>query len=720
MSASRSVADPIRRTADELDLPPARVEAVVRLLDEGSTVPFIARYRKEATGGADDETISKIADRIAHHRELDERRASILGSIEEQGKLTGELRREIEAATTRTELEDLYLPYRPKRRTRATVARERGLEPLADRMWAQADESGDVQRLAEPFVDPEKEVADVDAALRGARDIVAERATETAELREAVRRLTRERGFVHAKAARGKKDVKSKFSDYYDYQERVARIPAHRVHAVLRGEKEGMLSVRVTAEPEEAKRLLFDRVVGHRRSIWREQLRLALDDAYDRLLCGQIETEIRVDLKLAADEKAIGVFASNLQDLLMAPPFGGQPVLAVDPGLRTGCKVVILGGTGALREHGLVHPTPPRADVAGTKRALDTWFDRHPDLAAIAVGNGTGGRETFAVIQAHVRERGWKIPVVLVNESGASVYSASELAREELPDHDVTVRGAVSIGRRLQDPLAELVKIDPRSIGVGQYQHDVDTRRLAASLEEVVVRCVNQVGVDLNTASPALLEYVSGLNKRLARNVIALREELGSFASRAQLKKVKGLGERTFEQAAGFLRVRGGDPLDDSAVHPERYALVARMARDLDRDVADLVGDARAVRQIDLQRYVRDDVGLYTLEDIVAELEKPGRDPRDDFEAVSFREDVHEISDLRVDMVLPGVVTNVTHFGAFVDVGVHQDGLVHVSQIAHHFVQDPADELSVGQPVTVRVMDVDLERKRIGLSIKAV
>ena len=711
---------PSARTAAELDLSLARVDAVVKLLDEGSTVPFIARYRKEATGNADDETVARISERIAFHRELDERRDAILKSIDEQGKLTDEIRAKIEAATTKTELEDLYLPYRPKRRTRATIAKERGLEPLADRMWAQADESGDTLRIAGDFVDTEKGVPTADDALQGARDIVAERATETVVLREMIRRLTRDQGTVRVKAARGKKDEKSKFSDYYDYEERVARIAPHRIHAILRGEKESFLHVRVTADSDRAKQLLFDRVVGRRRSIWRDHVRTALADAYDRLLGPQIETEVRVELRLRADDKAIAVFASNLEDLLMAPPFGGKPVLAIDPGLRTGCKVVILGATGALREDGLVHPTAPRKDVEGTKRALDRWYAKHDDVAAIAIGNGTGGRETFDVVQNHVRERGWGLPVVLVNESGASVYSASEIAREELPDHDVTVRGAVSIGRRLQDPLAELVKIDPRSIGVGQYQHDVDSKRLAHALEDVVERCVNQVGVDVNTASPALLGYVSGLNARLARNIVAFRDQAGSIRRRADLKKVKGLGAKTFEQAAGFLRVRGGDPLDDSAVHPERYDLVKTIARDLGRDMAELVGDTAAVRRIDPQRYVNGDVGLYTLQDILTELEKPGRDPRDRFEAVGFRDDVHELEDLRVDMVLPGVVTNVTHFGAFVDVGVHQDGLVHVSQIADRFVQDPSDELHVGQAVRVRVLDVDRERRRISLTIKGV
>lgn len=715
-----SVDPAVTRAATDLGLPESPVAAVARLLDEGSTVPFIARYRKEATGGADDEVVAQVAERLAFHRELDERRASILATIEEQGALDDELRRRIEVATTRPELEDLYLPFRPRRRTRATVARERGLEPLADRMWAQEDRSGRVEEIARSFVDPDRGVASVEDALQGARDVVAERVTEIAELRELVRRRTRDQGRVHSKAARGKKDEASKFRDYQDHVEPVSRIPSHRILAIFRGENEGMLSVRVRPDAERLKRELRVAVLDGRDSIWRSQVEQAVDDAYDRLLAGQIETEIRAELKERADTEAIAVFASNLRDLLMAPPFGARAVMAIDPGLRTGCKVVVLGPTGSLIDEGVVFPTAPRRDVEGTRRALDRWLERFGEIAAIAVGNGTGGRETFAVVQEYLRERESRIPVVLVNEAGASIYSASSLAREEMPDRDVTVRGAASIGRRLQDPLAELVKIDPRSIGVGQYQHDVDARRLASSLDDVVVQCVHQVGVDVNTASAALLRHVSGLNSRLATAIVAHREEAGRIASREELKKVRGLGARTFELAAGFLRVRGGSPLDDSAVHPERYDLVRRMAADLGRDVADLVGDASAVAALRPERYLGEEVGRFTLEDILAELEKPGRDPRDSFEAVQFREDVHSIEDLREDMVLSGVVTNVTHFGAFVDVGVHQDGLVHVSEIADRFVRDPSEELRVGQPVRVRVLGVDLARGRIALSIKAV
>jgi protein Tex len=707
-----------RLVATEADLPPKVVVSIMELLDAGCTVPFIARYRKDATGGAEDLTIQLVMERLEFHRDFHQRRQTILAGIESQGKLSEELRRQIDGATTKTELEDLYLPYRPKRRTRATIARERGLEPLAERMWARRERSGSIIDIARDFVDADKEVPTMDDALRGARDIVAERIVETPEWRAVIRDLTWKEGVVRCKAARGKKDVASKFSDYYDHQERVSQIATHRVLAILRGEKEGFLSFRVGAEPERAHRRLTDQVMGSGRSIWDEQLREATTDGYDRLLSSQIETEIRAELKIRADREAIDVFASNLEDLLMLPPFGSRPLLAVDPGFRTGCKVVVLSATGQLLDHGVVYPTEPRRDLSGTERALDAWFRKYTDLAAVVVGNGTGGRETFAWLRGYLKDRGHGAIPIMVNESGASIYSASQIAREELPDHDVTVRGAVSIGRRVQDPLAELVKIDPKSIGVGQYQHDVDQKRLRQRLDEVVGRCVNRVGVDVNTASPSILNYVSGLGPKLAQAMTLYRDTHGAFASRVQLKKVPGLGEKTFVQAAGFLRVKGANPLDDSAVHPERYALVKSMAKDLGRDIRELIGDRQTVATIDRARYLDDSVGEYTLSDILAELEKPGRDPRDSFEAVEYRDDVNEMKDLREGMILPGVVTNVTSFGAFVDVGVHQDGLVHVSQIANRYVQEPADELSVGQPVRVKVMSVDLDRGRIGLSIK--
>jgi uncharacterized protein len=706
------------RVAADLELPTAGVTAAVALFDEGCTVPFVARYRKEATGGLDDEALVGVNERLTFHREMEDRRRTVLQTIHDQGKLTPDLRRAVEAAATRSALEDLYLPYKPKRRTRASMAKERGLEPLADRMWDQLDASGSVDAIAAEFVDPEREVADVDAALKGARDIIAERMAETADLRAATRDLMRESGVLSSKAARGKADQRSKFEDYYDFSEPVGRIASHRVLAIRRGEKEGWLGFRIEAPRERALGILNRGVLASRPSIWEEQVRLAIEDGWDRLLSLQIETEIRLELKQWADQAAIDVFASNLRDLLLAPPFGSCTVLAVDPGLRTGCKVVVLDDTGRLLDHGLVWPTKPREDVAGTEKALDEWH-REFGFGAAAVGNGTGGRETFAVVRGWAKKRGLDLPVLLVNESGASVYSASEVAREELPDHDVTVRGAVSIGRRMQDPLAELVKIDPKSIGVGQYQHDVEQKQLKERLDDVVVGCVNSVGVDVNTASASLLAYVSGMGASLARSVVAHRDATGPFVARAGLLDVPRLGAKTYQQAAGFLRVCGGHPLDDSAVHPERYELVEKIAADLQRDVRDLIGDEAALRSIDSQRYFCDDVGRYTLDDILTELARPGRDPRGDVEVVAFRDDVNDVSDLEEGMELAGVVTNVTHFGAFVDIGVHQDGLVHVSQIAHRFVRDPAEELSVGQEVKVRVMEVDAERQRISLSMKA-
>jgi uncharacterized protein len=704
--------------AAELDLAQPSVAAIIDLIDEGCTVPFISRYRKEATGGIEDVGVNQTLERLKFHREFFDRKKVILETISEQGKLTPELQATIEQASTKTELEDLYLPYRPKRRTRATVARERGLEPLADRMWAQQDRSGTPEEAAVKFIDPDKEVETAEQALQGARDIVAERVVETAEWRERVRRLTWERGTIATRAARGKADTVSKFSDYYEYDEPVRNIPSHRILAILRGEKEGFISCRIQPDPETAKSILSGCVLKEPESIWLEQVRVAAEDAYDRLLKPQLSTEVRGELKSAADLKAIEVFAANLRDLLMAPPFGTQPVLAIDPGFRTGCKVAVLDGTGQLLEHGVVYPTVPRKDIKGTESALDNWFEKYPGIAAVAVGNGTGGRETFSVGQDYLKSRPHQAVVIQVNESGASVYSASEVAREELPDFDVTVRGAVSIGRRLQDPLAELVKIDPKSIGVGQYQHDVDQKLLKQKLDDVVVSCVNQVGVDVNTASVSLLGFVSGLGTKVARAIVARRDKDGAFKNRQALLDVTGLGAKTFEQAAGFLRIKGDNPLDNSAVHPERYRLVRKIAADLDCRVGDLIGDSRKVQTIELKNYIDDTVGLYTLEDIVEELEKPGRDPRQDFEIVEFHEDIHELTDLSPGLVLNGVVTNVTNFGAFVDIGVHQDGLVHVSQIANRFVRDPADELQVGQKVRVKVLQVDVERRRIGLSMK--
>ena len=718
-ASGSTVVDLAPRIAREVEIPPAAAAAIIRLLDEGCTVPFIARYRKEATGGTDDAAILRTQERLEFHREFLDRKQAILETISGQGVLTPELRLAIERAETRAELEDLYLPYRPKRRTRATIAREKGLGALADRMIAQrgpARHSGGSGRVRLSM--PTRGSRPRRKRSQGARDIVAERVTETASCRARIRDLTWRKGLVHAQAARGKAGIKSNFSDYYDYHGPLARIPSHRVLAIFRGENEGFLTARIQPDPEEAMEVLRRLVLDPRGSIWTDEVRTATDDAYARLLSLQIATEVRTELKARADREAIEVFARGLRDLLMAPPFGGRPVLAVDPGHRTGCKVALLGSTGQLLDHGVVYPTEPRRDVKGTEAALDGWFSRFPDLAAIAVGNGTGGRETFDVIRSYLADRRHQAVGVFVSESGASIYSASEVGREEFPDHDVTVRGAVSIGRRLQDPLAELVKIDPKSIGVGQYQHDVDPALLKQKLHEVVVSCVNRVGVDLATASPSLLRYVSGLTSRLAREIVAWRDANGGFRNRTQLLEVPGLGKKTFEQAAGFLRVKGDHPLDDSAVHPERYALVERMARDLGCPLRELIGDRAAVAAAELTRYVDDTIGLLTLTDIARELEKPGRDPRAAFDAVEFQEGVNRIEDLRPDLVLNGTVTNITSFGAFVDIGVHQDGLVHVSRISQRFLRSPAEVLHVGQTVKVRVVEIDLERRRIGLSIR--
>ncbi len=719
---SDAAAAPLERipsmVAAELGLPAGAVSAVADLLDAGNTVPFISRYRKEATGGLDDLQVESIREKLDYRRELEQRRATVLESIDGQGKLTPELKKAIEAADTKTALEDLYLPYRPKRRTRAVIARERGLEPLAERMWDQLETEGDPVAAAAAFVDPEKDVPDAAAALQGARDILAERIAETAELRAMIRDLTRAEGLLTSRAARGKENERSKFQDYYDFSQRVGDLPSHRILAIRRGEKESFLSYRIQPDAERARTLLKHETVGVRPSIWSDQVREATDDAYDRLLSVQIETDIRLELKKQADEEAVAVFARNLRDLLLAPPYGARPVLAIDPGYRTGCKVAVMDATGRLLADTVIYPTQPRRDEEGAIRVLDSLHAAHGPQA-VAVGNGTGGRETHAVVRRWIRERELDIPAVLVNESGASVYSASEVARSEMPDKDVTVRGAVSIGRRLQDPLAELVKIDPKAIGVGQYQHDVDQKLLKERLDQVVVSCVNSVGVDANTASASLLGYVAGLGPSLARAIVAHRDASGPFRGRKDLLKVAGLGPKTYEQCAGFLRIKGGHPLDDSAVHPERYDLVEKIASDLGRDAASLVGDAAAVASIRPERYLDEEVGRFTLDDILAELAKPGRDPRREFEAVDFREGVEEMKDLAEGMELSGVVTNVTRFGAFVDVGVHQDGLVHVSQIAHRYIADPADALHVGQNVKVKVMEVDLERKRISLSIKA-
>jgi uncharacterized protein len=704
------------KIAAELGLRAPQVSAALELLLAGNTIPFVARYRKEATGELDEVQLRDIRDRHEYLAEMDERRAAILKSIDEQGKLTPKLKAAIDCAETKSVLEDLYLPYKPKRRTRATIALERGLGPLAELLWTGQTSDRELAARASSFVDAEKGVAAADDALAGARDVVAERIAEDAPTRQHVRDQVRAKGVLESKAARGKEKEVSKFQDYYDFSGPVKDLPSHRILAVRRGETEGFLTARIVA-PDEA-------IVGTLRRKWLdghrapEQMGLAVEDAYRRLISTSVEVEIRMELKTRADEEAIAIFGKNLEALLLQPPAGGRTVLGVDPGYRTGCKLAVVSRTGALLETGVVYLH--QEDRA--RRELARLIDKHA-VQLVAVGNGTASRESDKLCKDAVREVSVdpRPAVVMVNEAGASIYSASDLAREELPELDLTLRSAVSIARRLQDPLAELVKIDPKSIGVGQYQHDVSQTRLKRRLDETVESAVNRVGVELNTASPALLSYVAGIGPTVAQRIVAQRDQEGPFRSRAELlKKVAGLGPKTFEQAAGFLRVRGGaHPLDASAVHPERYKLVERMARDLSVDMTTLVGNEAAVSRVDLSKYVGDGVGLPTLEDIVAELKKPGRDPREQFEAPAFRDDVQTVADLKEGMTLQGTVTNVVAFGAFVDVGVHQDGLVHVSELSDRFVKDPADIVRVGDRVNVRVMSVDVPRNRIALSMKS-
>ncbi|GAM09390.1 putative protein [Geobacter sp. OR-1] len=702
---------------DETGLKPFQVQQTVALLQEGGTVPFIARYRKEQTGELDEVQIRLIDERLAYFSELEERKNSIIATIEEQGKLTPELRARIVTTRLKTELEDLYLPYKPKRRTKATIARERGLEPLADLIAAQGLTSGTPEEAALPFVDPDREVPDAAAALEGAGHILAERLSDDADARAMVRRLTWEQGLFCSRLNPDKKDLVTKFEMYYDYREPLKSVPSHRMLAMRRGEKEEVLFLSIEAPVAEILVGLKSRLVKGA-SIFRPFLETVAEDAYKRLIATSIAGELRLQAKLLADEAAIKVFAQNLRNLLLAPPAGGKRVLGIDPGLRTGSKLAAVDSTGRFLEHVTIYPHTGEGRIPQARKELLRLLAGH-GIDMIAIGNGTAGREMELFAKETLAESGLNIPVVMVNEAGASVYSASEIARQEFPELDLTVRGAISIARRLQDPLAELVKIDPKSIGVGQYQHDVDQAMLQKALDDVVESCVNHVGVDLNTASWALLSYVSGIGQSLARSITAYRDANGPFPTRQALLKVPRFGAKGFEQAAGFLRIRGGShPLDNSAVHPERYPVVEAMAADLGVSLEQLTGDPALAGKIDLKRYVTDQVGLPTLADIVAELKKPGRDPRKAFETATFRDDIREIGDLKEGMVLQGVVTNVTAFGAFVDIGVHQDGLVHVSHLANRFIKDPNDAVRVGDLVKVKVLSSDLQRKRIALSIK--
>ena len=708
-----STKDYTSQLAGELNLSPRNVAAALNLLAEGATVPFISRYRKEVTGSMDEVQLTQLRDRKKQLKDLDDRRQTILDSIQEQGKLTDQLKDRILKAVTLTNLEDIYLPYRPKRRTRATIARERGLEPLAKLLAAQ---NGDPTEMAQRFVDPSKEVNSVDDALAGARDIISEWVNEESRGRNKVRKLFERKATIKTKLLRGKEEAGAKFSDYFEWEENLSKAPSHRVLAMRRAEKERIISLKIAPDEEDAL-IELERIHVRGNGASSNEVKTAVKDGYKRLMAPSLETEMRLTSKKKADAEAIQVFAENLRQLLLAAPLGQKTTMAIDPGFRTGCKVVCLDRQGKLLHHDVIYPHPPKSNFSGAARKVQDLVSRY-GIEAIAIGNGTAGRETETFVRDLQLEG---VTAVMVNESGASIYSASEVARAEFPDQDVTVRGAVSIGRRLMDPLAELVKIDPKSIGVGQYQHDVDQNALKASLDDVVVSCVNGVGVEVNTASKELLAYVSGLGPSLAANIVAYREANGPFQSRKELKKVPRLGDKAFEQAAGFLRISGGkDPLDASAVHPESYATVKAMADRVGCQVADLIERPELRKQIRPQEFVTDSIGLPTLKDILKELAKPGRDPREAFEAFSFTEGVTEVSDLHEGMELPGIVTNITKFGAFVDIGVHQDGLVHVSQLANRFVRDPAEVVKVHQKVRVKVTEVDLKRKRISLSMKAV
>jgi uncharacterized protein len=702
--------------ATTLNIPMRGVTSVIELLDDGGTVPFIARYRKEATGNLDEVQIRAIEEKLAYFRELVDRRKTILASIAEQGKLTDELKARIEGTLDKAELEDLYLPYKPKRRTKATIAREKGLEPLAKYVWEQQPAAGPLDVFAVSFVNAELGVANADEALEGARHIVAEWISEDASLRKALRQLMFDEGTVVSRKMIDAVDAQEKFKMYYEYSEPVKTIPSHRMLAIRRGESENVLYFLIELDGERSLAVMRQHVL-RAPGDWTAQLEHAIEDAWKRLLNSSIQGEIRLELKRRSDTEAIQVFKDNLYNVLLAPPAGPLSVLGIDPGLRTGCKVAVVDETGKVLAHDVLYlHTSKRGDAEATPK-MEALLRKH-NVRAIAIGNGTASRETDAFVRGFLRDKGIaEIFSVTVSEAGASVYSASEVARQEFPDLDLTVRGAISIARRLQDPLSELVKVDPKSIGVGQYQHDVDQRQLADSLAAVVESCVNRVGVDLNTSSWTLLRHVAGISERTALNIVAFRNEKGSFRSRQQVLEVPGIGPKTFEQAAGFLRIRNGDnPLDSTAVHPESYAVVEQIASMLSTPVAEIIKRPELLEKVDRNRL---SAGNFTLNDILSELRKPGRDPRDKFVAPSFHDDVKEISDVKVGMTLEGVVTNVTKFGAFVDIGVHQDGLVHISELSNKFIKDPSEAVKTGQLVKVKVLSVDEKAKRIALSIKA-
>lgn len=717
MSEHKSLApEVLLHISQLLSIPMRGLVAVIELLNEGGTVPFIARYRKEATGNLDEVQIRDIEEKLAYFRDLAARRETILASILEQGKLTDELKAKIEGTLDRSELEDLYLPYRPKRRTKATIAREKGLEPLALYLWNQEPMDQPLAVFAAGFMSPEKEVGSVEEALEGARHIVAEMISEDAVLRKALRRLMFEEGVVVSRKAIDAVDEQEKFKMYYEYREAVKTIPSHRMLAIRRGETESVLYFLIELDVLRSVSVLRSGVL-RRRGDWTTQLELAIEDAWKRLLNPSIQGEIRLELKKRSDTDAIQVFRDNLHHLLLAAPAGPISILGIDPGLRTGCKVAVVDETGKFLAHDVLYLHTSKNSAAPAAKTLEALLLQH-NVRAIAIGNGTASRETDAFVREFLRERRLdNIFSVTVSESGASIYSASEIARQEFPDLDLTVRGAISIARRLQDPLSELVKVDPKSIGVGQYQHDVDQRQLQQSLETVIESCVNRVGVDLNTSSWTLLRYVSGITERIALNIVSYRNENGRFRSRTQLNKVPGIGAKTFEQAAGFLRIQDGENLlDMTAVHPESYPVVEELAKSLGAPLDELIRNPHLLAKVDMKKL---SAGTFTVNDILEELRKPGRDPRDKFVAPSFNEQVREFADVHPEMVLEGIVTNVTKFGAFVDIGVHQDGLVHISELSNRFIKEPSEAVKTGQIVKVKVLSADSKTRRIALSIKA-
>jgi len=706
------------RISKEVGAPVARVETTIKLFEDGATVPFIARYRKEATGNLDEVKIRDIDERRQYYADLESRRETILNSIEKQGKLSEELRNRILTCYSKSELEDLYLPYKPKRKTKAATAVERGLGPLADYIWEQTGEQP-AGEFAEKFINLEKEVLTIESAIEGALHIIAERVSETPEFRKQLRDLMMTEGVVRAKVVAGKETEKTKYEMYYNFEETVAKIPSHRMLAIRRGTREGILNFSIDADNAKIIGILLPQIIRDPQSRFSPFLETAARDAYERLLLPSIQNEVRSILRERAESEGIKVFEENLRTLLLAPPAGHLPVMGIDPGQRTGCKVAVVDETGKFLENQTIYPTEPKQDLEGSEKILLDLMQKD-NVRGIAIGNGTASRETDTFVRSVVAKNKLDMFVVVVNEAGASIYSASKRAREEFPKLDVTVRGAISIARRLQDPLAELVKTDPKSIGVGQYQHDVDQRKLKRSLGSVVESCVNRVGVDLNSASVDLLKYVSGIGDKLAQNVVTYRDQHGLFKARTQLREIEGFGDKTFEQAAGFLRIKDGEnPLDRTAVHPESYPLVERMAASLGTPVNELIENAARVSSIDFKTF-EGEAGRYTVGDIREELLKPGRDPRDKFVVPKFREDVKDITDLKDGMELEGTVTNVTNFGAFVDLGVHQDGLVHISELSHKYVQDARQAVKVGDIVKVKVIGVDAAMKRISLSMKAI